>query len=244
MKKTAIIIGGSGEIGLSAAKKLAKEGYSIALTYNTNKVDFEKEISLKKDAELKTYHLNLTESGKIEDVFSVISKDFAYIDTLVFCAGVAQRRALILDVKNEEIDNLFEVNTKSAVKCIREFAKITSGKHPAGIVLVGSFVEKIGCSCESVYAATKSALTGLCKSLATELGNLDIRINVVAPGFIDTKMNNNLSTSEKEDIAEMTPLKRLGTSEDVANAIAFLASENASFITGQTLFVDGGLILE
>lgn len=244
MKKTAIIVGASSEIGQMTAKKLAKEGFSLALTYNQGKIDFENEIVLKKDCQMKTYQLNLTETGKIKNVFSQIFKDFAYINTLVFCAGVAQKRALILDVKDDEIDNLFEVNTKSAIKCIRHFCKAISGKHPASIVLVGSFVQKFGCSCESVYVATKSALTGLCKSLATELGNLDVRINVVAPGFIDTKMNNNLSASEKQDIAEMTPLKRLGKTCDVANAINFLTSEDANFITGQTIFVDGGLILE
>ena len=87
-------------------------------------------------------------------------------------------------------------------------------------------------------------MSGLCKSLASELGNLDIRCNVVAPGFIDTKMNHNLTPEEREEFCNITPLKRLGTTEDVANATIFLASEKASFITGQTLYVDGGLILE
>lgn len=156
---------------------------------------------------------------------------------------MAQKRNLILDVKDEEIDNLFEVNIKSAIRCVRHFAQLTANKH-SNIVLLGSFVDKNGCSCESVYTATKDAMNGLCRSLATELGNLDIRINVVAPGFIDTKMNNNLTKAEKDDIADMTPLLRLGTTEDVANAVYFLSSEQASFITGQTLYVDGGLVLE
>lgn len=239
-KKTAIIIGASSEIGQATAAKLAADGFSLALTYNTN-ANFSAPNGAKK------YNLDLSSHAPkdaIEKFFLQVQKDFSYISTLVFCAGVAQKRALILDVKDEEIDNLFEVNTKSAIKCVREFCKITVNHHPANVVLVGSFAEKVGCSCESVYAATKAALSGLCKSLASELGNLDVRINVVAPGFINTKMNNNLDEEEKDSIAEMTPLKRLGTTQDVANAISFLASENASFITGQTLYVDGGLILE
>ncbi len=244
IKKTALIVGASGEIGLATAQKLAKAGYNLALTYNSAKVDFEKEIGMKKDGVLKSYHLSLGQNGNIEEVFGAIAKDFPYVDTLVFCAGKAQKRELIIDATNEEIDSLFSVNISSAIKCVREFVKLSINKHPASIVLVGSFVEKVGCSCESVYASTKSAMSGLCKSLASELGNLDVRINVVAPGFIDTKMNNNLSQEEKDEIAAMTPLKRLGTAQDVANAIAFLCQEDAAFITGQTLFVDGGLILE
>ena len=245
VRKTAIIVGGSSEIGLAVAKKIFKSGKDLALTYNSNKKEIDNFMKDKKEGtKVEAYKLDLTQKDEIEKVFSQIEDEFPYIDTLIFCAGVAQKRALIMDTTNSEIDNLFDVNIKSSIKCVREFVKMTVNKHPANIVLVGSFVEKFGCSCESVYTATKSALTGLCKSLANELGNLDVRINVVAPGFIDTKMNNNLTTEEKDDIAEMTPLKRLGTAEDVANCVAFLSSDDASFVTGQTLFVDGGLILE
>lgn len=240
VKKTAVIIAASSDIGQEVAKKFAKEGYSLALTYNKTKVDFENSLGTK---DQKSYKLDLTSSAEIVEFFDRVSKDFKSLDVLVFCAGVAQKRTLILDVKDEEIDNLFEVNIKSAIRCVRQFAQLTANKH-SSIVLVGSFVDKNGCSCESVYTATKAAMNGLCKSLSTELGNLDIRINVVAPGFIDTKMNNNLTKAEKDDIADMTPLLRLGTTEDIANAVYFLGSEQASFITGQTLYVDGGLVLE
>lgn len=245
IRKTAIIIGASSDIGTAICKKFAEKGYNLALTYNTNKID-EKAIipKSKTDIEIKTYQLDLTQPNQINNTFNLIAKDFKSLDTLVFCAGVAQKRALIFDVKDEEIDNLFEVNIKSAIRCVREFTKIVVNKNPANIVLIGSFVEKNGCSCESVYTSTKSGLSGLCKSLASELGNLEIRINVVAPGFIDTKMNHNLSKDEREEFAEITPLKRLGQVEDIANAVNFLTSDEASFITGQTLYVDGGLVLE
>ncbi len=241
INKTAIIIGASSDIGLSVAKKFAENGYSLALTYNSNKVDFEKKITAKKQ---KSYRLDLKDKAEVSRVFKEVSKDFKSIDTLVFCAGVAQKRELIFDLADEELDNLFEVNIKGAIKCVREFTKLVVNNNQTSIVLIGSFVEKNGCSCESAYTATKSALTGLCKSLSSELGNLGIRINVVAPGFIDTKMNNNLTKEEKTEIASMTPLKRLGKAQDIANAVYFLSAEESSFITGQTLFVDGGLILE
>ncbi len=239
MKKTAIIIGASGEIGFATAKKLQQDGFNLALTFNKNKIE---EINKTKDSKIKSYHLNLLEKDSIKNFFKEVSGDFECITTLVFCSGIAQKRQLIFDVTDEEIEDLFNINIISAIKCIKEFTKIA--KTPANIILVGSFAEKVGCSCESVYASTKSAMTGLCKSLSSELGNLEYRINVVAPGFIDTKMNNNLSQDEKDELAEMTPLQRLGKVDDVANTISFLCSENASFITGQTLYVDGGLILE
>ncbi len=242
IRKTAIIIGGSSDIGLVIAQQMARDGYNLALTYNTHKID--EEIFKNDRVDVKTYKLDLTDSDKIKDFFIKVQKDFKYFDTLVFCAGVAQKRAIVFDVKDEEIDNLFEINIKSAIKCVREFTKITVNKNPSNIVLVGSFVEKTGCSCESIYTATKSGLSGLCKSLSSELGSMQVRINVVAPGFINTKMNNNITQEEKDAFAEITPLGRLGCPEDIANAVCFLSSDKASFITGQTLYVDGGLVLE
>lgn len=236
IKKTAIIIGASSDIGKAIAKKFASNGYSLALTYNKTDLEF--------DFDFKKYKLDVTNSAEISSVFSQISNDFKYIDTLVVCSGIAQKRALIFDTTDEEIDNLIDTNLNGVIKCVKNFVKIVSNRNPANIVLLGSFVEKNGCSCESVYSACKGGLSTFARSLSSELGNLDIRINVVAPGFIDTKMNNNLSEDEKTEIANMTPLKRLGTAVDIANAVSFLSSDDASFITGQTLFIDGGLILD
>ena len=236
IKKTAIIIGASSDIGKAIAKKFSSNGYSLALTYNKSDLEF--------DFDFKKYKLDITNSAEISSVFSQISNDFKYVDTLVVCSGIAQKRALIFDTTDEEIDNLIDTNLNGVIKCVKNFVKIVSNRNPANIVLLGSFVEKNGCSCESVYSACKGGLSTFARSLSSELGNLDIRINVVAPGFIDTKMNNNLNDEEKTEIANMTPLKRLGTAADIANAVSFLSSDDASFITGQTLFVDGGLILD
>lgn len=243
IRKTAVVIGASSDIGVEITKQLAEKGYNLALTYNTNKINFESVLEGYKCGQIKSYHLDLLFPGNISDFFKKLAVDFKYFDSLIFCPGIAQRRALMLDASDEEIDSLFEVNVKSAVRCIREFTKLTVNKNPASIVLIGSCVEKNGCGCESVYTATKSGLSGLCKSLANELGNFDFRINVVSPGLIDTKMNKNLTKDEKDAIADITPLKRLGTVEDIAKAVCFLSSDDSSFITGQTLFVDGGLIL-
>lgn len=237
MRKTAIIIGASSDIGIEIAKKMAEEGYSLALTYNKTHLPFEKLIN----GEVKTYHLDLLHDN-IADFFNQANADFKFITSLVFCSGVAQK-SFILDVKDSEIDDILDVNLKAPIQCVREFVKIVGGKHPANITLIGSFVEKNGCACESVYVASKTALSGFTRSIASEIGGMDIRINVVAPGLIDTKMNNNLSADEKDELTDKTPLQRIGKPEDVASAVAFLASEKANFITGQTLFVDGGLII-
>lgn len=245
IRKTAIIIGASSDIGKETAKEMAKSGYNLALTYNSNDfdTDFLAESELK-NIYVKTYKLDLKNGEEILNFFKKLPEDFKTFDSLIFCAGISQKRKIIFDVTDQEIDDLFDINIKSAIKCVREFVKIVIDKNEASIVLVGSFVEKNGCSCESVYASTKSAMSGLCRSLACELGNFGIRINVVAPGFIDTKMNNNLSTAEKEDISSMTPLQRLGTTKDVSKAISYLATDSSSYVTGQTICIDGGLVLQ
>lgn len=236
--KTAVIIGASSDIGFEITKTFAAKGYSLALTYNTNRRDFEKAI----DAPMKVYHLNLLTDDIIK-FFKQVEEDFKYIDTLIYCPAIAHK-SLILDITDSEIDDVYKVNLVSATKCIKHFAHYILDKHhPASILLLGSCVEKYGCSCESVYSSTKSGMDALAKSLATELGSFGIRINVLAPGFIDTKMNGNLNKKEKAEIIEMTALKRIGTSEDIAKAAYFLSSEDASYITGTTLYVDGGLIL-
>lgn len=241
-RKTAVIVGASSDIGLSISEKFAEKGYNLVLTYNENNLDFENFLK-KYDIDIKKYHLNLLNDDSIKKFFEELKKDYKFLDCMIFCAGKSQKRTLLIDLNDEEIENIYRINLISATKCIKEFVKIKTNNSPSSIVLLGSFVEKNGCSCESVYTASKTALTGLCKSMVEELAPFNTRINVVAPGFIDTKMNNNLSREEKEEIASDTPLKRLGLPIDIANATYFLADDESSFITGQTLFVDGGLIL-
>ena len=220
VRKTVIITGASGDIGKAIAEKFASENYNLALCSNAHNVEY--------DDELK-------EKYKIE------FKDFDSVDILVCNAGISQKRKLIIDVKNEEIDSLIDINLKGTIACTREFVKARLDKG-GKIILISSFVANYGCACESVYSASKSGLIGFTKSLANELGNFNITVNAVCPGFIDTKMNNNLSTAEKEDIIDITPLQRLGSVEDVAEAVYFLANESGNFITGQSINVDGGYI--
>ena len=185
--------------------------------------------------------MNISDYGQVREVFNKIFSDFDSVDVLVANAGISEKRKLIIDVTDEEIDNLVDVNLKGSIACCREFVKHAMDRG-GKIVLIGSFVANYGCACESVYSASKAGLVGFCKALANELGNFNFNVNIVNPGFIDTKMNNNLSSAEKEDIEDMTPLMRLGQARDVAEAVAFLSEDSGNFITGQLLNVDGGYI--
>lgn len=241
MRRTVIITGASGDIGTAIAEKFAKLGYNLALCSNKHNVEYDDDLKTKYKIDIKNYKMDIADFKQVEDVFNKIFSDFDAVEVLVANAGISEKRKLIIDVTNEEIDDLVDVNLKGSIVCSREFVKHRMD-NGGKIILIGSFVANYGCACESVYSATKSGLIGLCKSLANELGNFDITVNMVNPGFIDTKMNNNLTSAEKEDIESMTPLMRLGESSDVAEAVAFLAENSGNFITGQAINVDGGYI--
>ena len=241
MKKTVIITGASGDIGKSLAEKFAKLNYNLALCSNAHNVEYDDELKEKFKIDIKNYKMDIADFQQVESVFSKIFADFDAVTALVANAGISEKRKLIIDVTNEEINQLVDVNLKGSIVCAREFVK-RNMDNGGKIVFVGSFVANYGCACESVYSASKAGLVGYTKALANELGNFDFTVNIVNPGFIDTKMNNNLSTAEKVDIEDMTPLARLGEAEDVANAVAFLVEDSGNFITGQSINVDGGYI--
>ena len=241
VRKTVIITGASGDIGKAIAEKFASENYNLALCSNAHNVEYDGELKEKYKIEIKNYKMDIADFKQVESVFEKIFKDFDSVGILVCNAGISQKRKLIIDVKNEEIDSLIDINLKGTIACTGEFVKARLDKGGT-IILISSFVANYGCACESVYSASKSGLIGFTKSLANELGNFNITVNAVCPGFIDTKMNNNLSTAEKEDIIDITPLQRLGSVEDVAEAVYFLANESGNFITGQSINVDGGYI--
>ena len=241
MKKTVIITGASGDIGKAIAEKFALLGYNLALCSNLNNVEYDDDLKEKYKLEIKKYKMNISDYGQAREVFNKIFSDFDSVDVLVANAGISEKRKLIIDVTDEEIDDLVDVNLKGSIACCREFVKHAMDRG-GKIVLIGSFVANYGCACESVYSASKAGLVGFCKALANELGNFNFNVNIVNPGFIDTKMNNNLSSAEKEDIEDMTPLMRLGQAHDVAEAVAFLSEDSGNFITGQLLNVDGGYI--
>ena len=241
IRKTAIITGGFGDIGKATAEKFAQNGYNVALTYlNTFDADFVTKLK-SYDIEVLAIHCDQSNESDIINFVNSAFKEFEYIDTLVACAGKAEDPAMIIDKTTQIIDELININLRGTILFNREVLKHFQSQKHGNIINVSSIYGNTGGSLESVYSACKAGVIGLTKSLAIENAPF-IRINAVAPGCIETKMTANLSKVDKECVIDSTPLDRLGTPEDVAKAIYFLASDESSFVTGEVLSVTGGVV--
>ncbi len=241
MKKTVFVTGGSRGIGRAIVEKFAKEGFDVAFIYKEND-EAAKEVSettgalsMRCDVRDKEGLKEAVKNAKI--YFGVRS-----FDVLVCNAGIS-RNGTVTWLSDEDNQDTMDVNFGGVLNAVRaELPSMISEKKGA-IVNISSMWGLAGASCESVYAASKAAVIGLTKSLAREVGISGIRVNAVAPGVIMTDMCKVIDNCVIESLKEETPLMRTGTGEDVAEAVYFLASEKAGFITGQVLGVDGGFIV-
>lgn len=241
--KNILITGASGGIGSEIARKFATLGFRVLMVYNKNKAAIDKlsdELSLV--TEVAVYQCNLAEERAVKAMVADIIKRFKRIDCLVNCAGVAQIKQ-IQDVTEKDFDFVFDNNVKSTFFVLKYVVPHMVSEKAGGIVNISSMWGKVGASMESIYSASKGAINSLTLSLAKELGPSGITVNAICPGLIDTKMNANLSAADKKEIIAATPLNRIGTPQDVANAVEYLLSAKASFVTGQILTIDGGLTL-
>lgn len=243
-KKVAIITGGSRGIGKEIAKKFAKENYNLVINYvseKTNTEELKKEIEAL-GAEVLFIKTNVTSYEECEKMAKDAINQFGKIDVLVNNAGVT-KDSLLLRMKEEDFDTVINVNLKGTFNvtkaCIPYMMKKKSGK----IVNISSVVGISGNSGQANYAASKAGIIGFTKSVAKELASRNILANCVAPGYIATDMTNGLSDAVKESINNQIPLKRVGMPEEVAKAVYFLAGEENSYITGQVLNVDGGMLI-
>lgn len=243
-KKVAIITGGSRGIGKEIAKKFAKENYNLVINYVSEKTNTEE---LKKEfeafgAEVLFIKTNVTSYEECEKMAKDAINKFGKIDVLVNNAGVT-KDSLLLRMKEEDFDTVINVNLKGTFNvtkaCIPYMMKKKSGK----IVNISSVVGISGNSGQANYAASKAGIIGFTKSVAKELASRNILANCVAPGYIATDMTNGLSDAVKESINNQIPLKRVGMPEEVAKAVYFLAGEENSYITGQVVNVDGGMLI-
>ena len=233
--KTALITGSSHGIGAAIADTLAKEGWRVILTGSREN----SEASARAQALGGEYiPADLSDAAQTAALFSAAGD----IDALVCCAGKAHY-GLLQDMTDGQWQDLFSVNTDAVFRCCRAAIPAMLRKKSGCILTISSVWGVYGASCEAAYSASKAAVIGLTKALAKELGPSGIRVNCIAPGVIDTDMISNLSAEDKAALAEDTPLGRLGTPEDVAQLAAFLCSERAAFITGQTIGIDGGFAL-
>ena len=242
--KTAVITGASRGIGRATARLFARSGYNTVICYNDSREAAETLCAelIKDGFKAVIRKLDVKSSREAEELFSEIYNTYGSIDVLVNNAGVCSF-GLVTDVDDEEFMRVNSINYGGAFYCCREASKYMIKSHKGSIVNVSSMWGISGSSCESIYSASKSAVIGLTKALAKELGPTGIRENCVAPGVIDTEMNANLNDETLNELSEATPLCRIGMPEEVAEAILFLASDRASFITGQVLSVDGGFIV-
>lgn len=243
MNKAVLITGATGGIGEALCRVFAENGYDIALHFFKNE---EKAISLCKELEEKhkiratAFKANLCDFSQIETLCENVLSDFD-IDVLINNAGIALQN-LFQFVEKDKSDEIFAVNIQGAMALTQKILPSMIKKQNGRIINISSMWGVSGGSCEVHYSAAKAAMIGFTKALSKEVGPSGITVNCIAPGLIDTKMNSNLSKEDLAQIVEDTPLGRIGTGDDVAYLASFLASEKASFITGQTISVDGGLI--
>lgn len=232
------ITGGSRGIGAACVRAFAEAGRPAAFTYSARR---DKAEALAAETGALALCADSADRDAVENAVKTARESLGAIDTVVCNAGIAQQK-LFQDITDDEWLTMLNVNLMGAVRTIRAALPDMLHRQKGSIVIVSSMWGERGASCESHYAASKAALIGLSRSLALELGPSGIRVNCVAPGVIDTDMVQVLGPEVLHDLAEQTPLGRLGTPQDIANAVAFLVSEKASFITGQVLTVDGAFV--
>ena len=239
MKKVAFVTGGAKGIGEAIVKRLLNDGYKVAFTFNNSE---EKALSLcaGMGAEGKAYKLDVTDSNAVKTVVDDIEKNFGEITVLVNNAGVAEQ-SLFTDITDEMWHRMIETNLSGAFYCSRAVLKYMINRKSGKIINISSIWGETGGSCEVHYSASKSGLIGMTKALAKEVGLSGITVNSVSPGVILTDMTSHFDEDTMNALKEETPLYRIGTPEDVAGAVSFLASKDADFITGQNISVNGGM---
>lgn len=242
MKKCALITGASGGIGSAIALRLASDGYSIAACWHSDEEGISA-LSKKLDgisAEYRLYKADVSDYEKIKEVFADAAEVFGGVSVLVNNAGVAQQK-LFTDITQQDFDLITAVNFKGVFNCCQCAVPFMVSRKEGKIINISSMWGVYGASCETVYSATKAAVIGLTKSLARELAPSNIQVNCIAPGAIDTKMNNNLSDEDKKAFADEIPMGRFGTPDEIAGIVSFFASKDSDYVTAQVITADGGL---
>lgn len=240
----AVVTGASGGIGAEIAKRLAQDGFSVALIYNRNAEKAQKtadEITLS-GGSAKTYKCDVRDSSEITSAIEAIESEFGEISVLVNNAGISEQK-LLTDITDSDWENMISTNLSGAFYFCRAVLTYFIHRKSGRIINISSMWGETGGSCEVHYSAAKAGLIGLTKALAKEVAPSGITVNAVSPGVINTEMVTKLGKDTVDMLREEIPVMRLGTPEDVANAVSFLADDRASYITGQVLSVNGGIVI-
>lgn len=237
--KTALITGGSRGIGAQIVRTLSAAGWRVAFTYCRSE---EKALALSAETGALALKCDARNEQQVSDATAHLLKTFGHVDALVHNAGTAWS-GLLQDMTCAQWDDLFSLHVKGAFLHTKALLSQMISRQAGSILFITSMWGEVGASMEVGYSACKAALTGMMKGLAKEVGPSGIRVNCVSPGVIDTDMMKGYSPEDKQALAEETPLGRLGKAEDVAQAVSFLLSDDAAFITGQTLSVNGGMVI-
>lgn len=239
---TALVTGGSRGLGRCIAMTLAAEGFQVYFTYRSRReeADAVKAEILAAGGRAEAFALDVSDDAAVEEFFRSNIKDKVHLSVLVNNAGIT-KDGLILRMKDQDWDDVLRVNLRGPFICLREAAKIMTRQRVGRIINIVSVVGQMGNAGQANYSSAKAGLIGLTKASAKELAARNITVNAVAPGFIETDMTGALSEEVRGLYLNQIPLKRFGKPEDVADAVAFLASEKAGYITGQTIAVNGGM---
>lgn len=242
--KAALVTGASRGIGRAIAIDLAKNGADIAINFSGNE---EKANEVVKEIEALgrrafSIRANVASSDEVNEMIKEVIERFGRLDILVNNAGIT-RDNLILRMKESEWDDVININLKGVFNCIKAVARQMMKQRAGRIINISSIVGIAGNAGQANYVASKAGIIGLTKTAAKELASRNITVNAIAPGFIATDMTDELDDHLKEEMLKQIPLSRFGKPEDIANIVAFLASDKASYITGQTICVDGGMVM-
>ncbi len=242
-KKIALVTGGARGIGRAICRSLAKDGFKIAINYNNSvKEALELKTELLKITEAEIFKADVSDSVQVKTMFAEISKKMGNVNVLVNNAGISEQ-VLFTDITDEMWQRMINTNLSSAFYCSREALENMINEKNGVIINIASMWGEVGASMEVHYSAAKAGLIGLTKALAKEVGLSGVRVNAVSPGVVLTDMMNSFSESDKEALKDETPLNALGTPIDIAEAVSFLVSDKARFVTGQVLSVNGGFIV-
>ncbi|MFM1986273.1 MAG: hypothetical protein RIS18_490 [Actinomycetota bacterium] len=224
------VTGGNRGIGLAVAQRFSKDGFKVAISYREQKPS----------QDFYMVKADVTNSKNIDEAIDEIEKNLGPLEVVVINAGT-NKDALAMRLEDSDMENIINTNLMGSLRVARRSVKSMIKNRKGRIIFIGSVVGMLGSPGQMVYASTKAGLIGAARSLAREVGSRGVTVNVVAPGYVDTDMTNDLDAARKDMITSSTPLGRTASASEIAGVVRFLASEDASYITGAVIPVDGGL---